>query len=96
MQSLCDQDSAIPKIYSAGLFPLRSRFNYTFAHMRIDAEFRAHRPRPAYLHMCPAALIANPAGSTQDGAYLKVIASPDGDFSVTNRRTGETGKYARK
>jgi competence protein ComEC len=47
-------------------------------------------------HNSPAALIANPAGSAQDGAYLKVIASPNGDFSVTNTRTGETREYARK
>jgi competence protein ComEC len=47
-------------------------------------------------HNSPAALIANPAGSAQDGAYLKVIASPNGDFSVTNTRTGETRQYAHK
>jgi beta-lactamase superfamily II metal-dependent hydrolase len=47
-------------------------------------------------HNSPAALIANPAGAAQDGAYLKVIASSDGNFSVTNTRTGETRKYARK
>ncbi|MGB6745914.1 MAG: MBL fold metallo-hydrolase [Terracidiphilus sp.] len=46
-------------------------------------------------HNSPAALIANPSGSAQDGAYLKVIASPNGDFSVTNTRTGETRTYAR-
>jgi beta-lactamase superfamily II metal-dependent hydrolase len=47
-------------------------------------------------HNSPAALIANPAGDAKDGAYLKVIASEDGSFSVTNTRTGETRKYARK
>jgi competence protein ComEC len=47
-------------------------------------------------HNSPAALIANPAGSENDGAYLKVVASPDGSFSVTNSRTGETRNYARK
>ncbi len=47
-------------------------------------------------HNSPAALIANPAGSAQDGAYLKVIAAPNGDFSVTNTRTGETREYARR
>jgi beta-lactamase superfamily II metal-dependent hydrolase len=47
-------------------------------------------------HNSPAALIANPAGSAADGAYLKVIASPSGNFSVTNTRTGETREYARK
>lgn len=47
-------------------------------------------------HNSPAALIANPAGAAQDGAYLKVIVSANGDFSVTNTRTGETRNYARK
>ncbi len=47
-------------------------------------------------HNSPAALIANPAGSAQDGAYLKVIAASNGDFSVTNTRTGETRQYPRK
>ncbi|MGA7341814.1 MAG: MBL fold metallo-hydrolase [Terracidiphilus sp.] len=46
-------------------------------------------------HNSPAALIANPAGGATDGAYLKVVASPNGSFSVTNSRTGETRKYAR-
>jgi competence protein ComEC len=47
-------------------------------------------------HNSPEALIANPKGGTQDGAYLKVIAARDGSFSVTNTRTGETRKYAHK
>ncbi|HEY1768469.1 MAG TPA: MBL fold metallo-hydrolase [Terracidiphilus sp.] len=47
-------------------------------------------------HNSPVALIANPAGSTTDGAYLKVVASPNGSFSVTNTRTGETRDYKRK
>jgi competence protein ComEC len=47
-------------------------------------------------HNSPAALIANPAGSATDGAYLKVAASANGSFSVTNTRTGETREYARK
>jgi beta-lactamase superfamily II metal-dependent hydrolase len=46
-------------------------------------------------HNSPEALIANPAGSAQDGAYLKVVASPSGSFTVTNTRTGETRNYAR-
>jgi len=41
-------------------------------------------------------LIANPKGATTDGAWLKVIASPDGSFSVTNARTGQTKDYPRK
>jgi beta-lactamase superfamily II metal-dependent hydrolase len=47
-------------------------------------------------HNSPAPLIANLAGATTDGAYLKVVASPDGSFSVTNARTGQTKDYPRK
>ncbi|MGD0893790.1 MAG: MBL fold metallo-hydrolase [Terracidiphilus sp.] len=43
-------------------------------------------------HNSPAPLIANLKGGP-DGAYLKVIVSPDGTFSVTNSRTGQTKKY---
>jgi len=46
-------------------------------------------------HNSPEALIANPKGAA-DGAYLKVEASHDGSFSVTNARTGETKKYPHK
>jgi competence protein ComEC len=44
-------------------------------------------------HNSPASLIANPAGSSTDGAYLKVSASSDGSFSVTNSRTGQSRSY---
>jgi competence protein ComEC len=37
-------------------------------------------------------LIAN-VKSGADGAYLKVVASHDGSFSVTNTRTGQTKEY---
>jgi beta-lactamase superfamily II metal-dependent hydrolase len=40
-------------------------------------------------------LIANLKGGA-DGAWLKVIASPDGSFSVTNSRSGQTKDYPRK
>jgi hypothetical protein len=46
-------------------------------------------------HNSPEWLIANPKGDG-DGAYLKVVASRDGDFSVTNPRTGKTKDYPRK
>jgi competence protein ComEC len=46
-------------------------------------------------HNSPEWLIANPKGDG-DGAYLKVVASRDGDFSVTNSRTGQTKDYPRK
>jgi beta-lactamase superfamily II metal-dependent hydrolase len=44
-------------------------------------------------HNSPAALIANPAGSATDGAYLKVTVSSDGSFSVMNGRTGQSHNY---
>jgi beta-lactamase superfamily II metal-dependent hydrolase len=44
-------------------------------------------------HNSPEALIANPKGVGTDGAWLKVAAWPDGSFSVTNARTGQTKKY---
>jgi beta-lactamase superfamily II metal-dependent hydrolase len=39
-------------------------------------------------------LIANPKGDG-DGHALKVVALPDGSFSVTNTRTGQTKEYPR-
>src|ERR1035437_231818 len=47
-------------------------------------------------HNSPTEMIANPAGTAEDGAWLKVAASPDGSFSVTNSRTGQTKHYPRK
>ncbi len=47
-------------------------------------------------HNSPEALIANPKGSTADGAYFKVVASLSGSFSVTNSRTGQTKEYPRR
>jgi beta-lactamase superfamily II metal-dependent hydrolase len=44
-------------------------------------------------HNSPAALIANPAGSGQDGAFFKVVANADGSFTVTNSRTAEARNY---
>jgi beta-lactamase superfamily II metal-dependent hydrolase len=45
-------------------------------------------------HNSPDWLIANLKGDS-DGAYLKVAASRDGSFSVTNTRTGQTKDYPR-
>lgn len=42
----------------------------------------------------PDWLIANPKGDG-DGHELKVVARPDGSFSVTNTRTGQTKQYPR-
>jgi competence protein ComEC len=47
-------------------------------------------------HNSLEALIANPKGSSTDGAYFKVVATRTGSFSVTNSRTGQTKEYARK
>lgn len=47
-------------------------------------------------HNSSAEYIANPKGSGVDGAWLKVVASSDGSFSVTNSRTGQTKEYPRK
>jgi competence protein ComEC len=46
-------------------------------------------------HNSPEALIANPKGDG-DGAYFKVVASANGNFSVTNTRTGQTKEYQKK
>jgi competence protein ComEC len=46
-------------------------------------------------HNSPDGLIANIKGG-DDGHYLKVIASKDGSFSVTNARTGQTRDYPAK
>ncbi len=46
-------------------------------------------------HNSAEALIANLRGGV-DGAWLKVVAAPDGGFSVTNGRTGQTKDYPRK
>jgi competence protein ComEC len=47
-------------------------------------------------HNSAEALIANPIGSSVDGAYFKVVASRDGSFSVTNTRTAVTKSYPTK
>jgi competence protein ComEC len=44
-------------------------------------------------HNSPAELIANPKGVAGDGAWLKVVAAPDGSFTVSNARTGQTKSY---
>jgi competence protein ComEC len=44
-------------------------------------------------HNTSEPLIANPKGDG-DGAYIKVAASSDGSFAVTNSRTGQTKHYA--
>jgi hypothetical protein len=43
-------------------------------------------------HNSAEPLVANLKGGA-DGAWLKVVAEPDGGFSVTNGRTGQTKAY---
>jgi beta-lactamase superfamily II metal-dependent hydrolase len=47
-------------------------------------------------HNSPQPLIANPQGLPDAGAYFKVAAHADGSFALTNTRTGETKRYARR
>lgn len=44
-------------------------------------------------HNSAEPLIANPKGASTDGAYFKVVAKRDGDFTVLNSRTGRTKDY---
>jgi beta-lactamase superfamily II metal-dependent hydrolase len=46
-------------------------------------------------HNSPGDLIANLKGGA-DGSWIKVAASSDGSFSVTNARTGKTKEYSHK
>ena len=46
-------------------------------------------------HNSAESLIANVQGGA-DGAWLKVVAQPDGGFAVTNGRTGQTKRYSRR
>jgi len=47
-------------------------------------------------HNTSAAYIANLSGSTDNGNYLKLSASPDGNFAVFNSRTQESKSYSAK
>jgi beta-lactamase superfamily II metal-dependent hydrolase len=47
-------------------------------------------------HNSPEALIANPRGAAQDGAYLKVIARANGSFTVVNSRNKMAIAYPAK
>jgi len=46
-------------------------------------------------HNSPEAQVANLKGGA-DGAWLKVVVQPDGNFSITNARTGQTKNYPKK
>jgi beta-lactamase superfamily II metal-dependent hydrolase len=47
-------------------------------------------------HNTAAEYIANLSGSDDKGNYLKLTASPDGDFAVFNPRTGQSKSYSAK
>jgi len=47
-------------------------------------------------HNSPEPMIANPKGLPDAGAYFKVLASPDGSFTLNNTRTGEVRRYPRR
>lgn len=61
----------------------------------LEALWQLHTAEDPGSHNSPAQFIANPAGDG-DGAYIKVVASENGSFSVTNSRTGFTKEYRRK
>ena len=61
----------------------------------LENLWQLHKGEDAGARNVADAYIANVPGST-DGAYIKVEASRDGRFSVTNERTGFTKEYWRK
>jgi competence protein ComEC len=61
----------------------------------LQALWQLHSAEDAGSKNSPEQFIANPAGDG-DGAYIKVVASENGSFSVTNSRTGLTKEYRRK
>jgi competence protein ComEC len=61
----------------------------------LEALWQLHTAEDPGSKNSPQQLIANPAGGG-DGAYIKVAASGDGSFIVTNSRTGFTQEYSRK
>ena len=61
----------------------------------LENLWQLHTGEDAGAHNVADAYVANVPGSA-DGAYIKVVASRDGRFSVTNSRTGFTKEYWRK
>ncbi len=61
----------------------------------LEALWQLHTAEDPGALNSPAEYIANLAGGS-DGAWIKVVASSGGSFSVTNARTGFTKKYSRK
>lgn len=61
----------------------------------LKALWQIHTAEDPGAKNSPEQFIANPAGDG-DGAYIKVVASENGSFSVTNSRTGFTQEYRRK
>lgn len=61
----------------------------------LEALWQLHTAEDPGSKNSPEQYIANPAGDG-DGAYIKVVASENGSFTVTNSRTGLTREYMRK
>lgn len=61
----------------------------------LEALWQLHTAEDAGSKNSPEQFIANPAGDG-DGAFIKVVASENGSFTVTNSRTGFTKEYSRK
>lgn len=61
----------------------------------LEALWQLHTAEGPGSKNSPEQYIANPSGDG-DGAYIKVVASPNGSFSVTNSRTGSSREYQRK
>lgn len=61
----------------------------------LQALWQLHTAEDPGARNTPEQFIANPAGDG-DGAYIKVVASENGSFSVTNSRTGFKKEYQRK
>lgn len=61
----------------------------------LQALWQLHTAEDAGSKNTPEQFIANPAGDGE-GAYIKVVASENGSFSVTNSRTGFTKEYRPK
>ncbi|MGH9589553.1 MAG: ComEC/Rec2 family competence protein [Terracidiphilus sp.] len=61
----------------------------------LEALWQLHTAENPGSKNSPEQFIANPAGDG-DGSYIKMVASENGSFSVTNSRTGLTKQYRRK
>lgn len=61
----------------------------------LEDLWQLHTAEAPGAHNSPEPFIANPAGDG-DGAFIKVTASENGSFTVTNSRSGFAKQYGRK